>query len=131
MDSDSGIGQVREILGPLSKLTFGKQLRLEVIYAASEVAEPIWSRQLGTQLLLPDNQVSVELVFLAKLGALVQFPADHDRRKLYQRAPHPIWPFATRLAADSIREAAGEGLVKRYFDEIREGAQRAIPERPG
>ncbi|HET8955930.1 MAG TPA: hypothetical protein VFN18_09765 [Solirubrobacterales bacterium] len=126
MKYESGIGHVRPLLAPVSRLIFGKQYRLEVAAAASALDDPIWSRRLAQLLGLAENQVAGELGRLVEIGALTEFPEAHDRRKLYQLASHPIWPFVRDLAEKTIRDAVGEGAIEDFWTEICGGAPRAI-----
>ena len=129
MKYESGIGRVRKHLSPVSRLEFGRQYRLEVILVAGALEAPIWSRRLSQVLGLPENQVAAELSRLAQAGALTEFPEAHDRRKLFQIAPHPIWSFARALSEEAIRKAEGEEAMSAYWQEVCEGAPREIPER--
>jgi len=102
MDHKIEIGRIRQQLRVVSKSLFGKLYRLEVIAAIGATRDPIWSRGMAQALHLPENQVSAELKTLAKLGALHDFPSQHDRRKLYQLAPHPLWIFVRTLLKEAV-----------------------------
>ncbi|HEX3040529.1 MAG TPA: hypothetical protein VHP56_00360 [Solirubrobacterales bacterium] len=104
MNIDVAVGPIQTRVRSHSKAIFGKRYRLEVIAAAGASEDPIWSRRLAELLHLPENQVSGELQNLANLGALQSFPAQHDRRKLFQCVPHPIWGFARELVEHTIAE---------------------------
>lgn len=104
MNIDVDVRPIRDRLRSRSKELFGKRYRLEVILAVGASEDPIWSRKTAEALRLPENQVSVELKTLAELGALQVFPSIHDRRKLYQLTPHPIWLFSRELLEATIRE---------------------------
>jgi hypothetical protein len=104
MNIEVEVGPIRERLRSSSKSVFGKLYRLEVVAAIGASEDPIWSRRMALALRLPENQVAAELKFLMNLGALQPFPSIHDRRKLYQLAPHPIWAFGRDLLESTIAE---------------------------
>lgn len=104
MNIDIDVEPIRTRVRKRSKQVFGKRYRLEVIAAIGASEDPIWSRRIAESLRLAENQVSSEIQLLASLGALQEFPAEHDRRKLYQRVPHPIWVFARDLVEHIVAE---------------------------
>lgn len=104
MNIDVDVGPIQTQVRSRSKDVFGKLYRLEVIAAVGASEDPIWSRRIAQLLQLAENQVSGELKVLADLGALQAFPSQHDRRKLYQRVPHPIWAFVRSLIEHTIVE---------------------------
>jgi hypothetical protein len=106
MKHNNDLGQIREGLREVSRRTFGKQHRLEVAAAATAQEPPIWSRRLARSLGIGDNQAAAELASLEALGALQRFPAEHDRRKIFQPVSHPIWGFARELLVTTIRDLA-------------------------
>jgi hypothetical protein len=108
MKHSDDLGQIREGLRDVSRQVFGKQYRLEVAALASAQEPPVWSRRLARSLGIGENQAASEIGSLATLGALQRFPAEHDRRKIYQPMPHPIWGFARELLVATIRELAPE-----------------------
>ncbi|HVD38489.1 MAG TPA: hypothetical protein VNC15_06630 [Solirubrobacterales bacterium] len=104
MNIDVDVGPIRARVRERSKQVFGKRYRLEVFAAVGAGEDPIWSRRIAQSLQLAENQVSGEIQLLASLGALQEFPAPHDRRKLYQRVSHPVWGFARDLVEHTIAE---------------------------
>lgn len=130
MNYDSGTRRVREILRPQSKLDFGKLNRLEVAFVVSALDPPIWSRQIGQLLGLPDNQIAAELSWLLETRALVELPSQHDRRRVYQAIGHPIWAYVREIAETRISESEDEHFLARYWEEICDGRPRAVPEGP-
>jgi hypothetical protein len=131
MDNDDILGQIREDLRGVSRKVFGKQYRLEVAAAASAIDPPIWSRRLSKLLDIAENQVAMEIVSFAELGALQRFPAEHDRRKIYQAVPHPLWPFARQLlerAILSVNPEDGEVKLTKFWASLLDGSQpTALP----
>jgi hypothetical protein len=104
MNNDQYLGRIREDLRGVSRQAFGKLHRLETVAV---------------------NQVASELVNLMDLGALQRFPAEHDRRKIYQPLPHPIWVFTRRLLEETVRRVALEeedgDPVARYWSAVLDG----------
>lgn len=121
MKFDSGIGRVRVILTPLSRILFGKQYSLEIAFAVGGLESPIWSRRLASLLDLPENQVAAELGRLLSIRALDSFPSEHDRRKLYVVVPNPIWRYTRECAEGEIHRAeavGGRDLIAAYWAAI-------------
>ncbi|HWM64724.1 MAG TPA: hypothetical protein VNP96_12140 [Solirubrobacterales bacterium] len=121
MNHANDIGQIQENLRAVSKQVFSKQYRLEIAAVCSAQEPPTWSRRLATTLGIAENQVASEIGSFARLGALQRFPAEHDRRKVYQVVPHPLWGFARELLEDTIRAtelARAEDSVARYWAAI-------------
>lgn len=130
MKHEAPIGRLRRDLAEVSKPTFGKQYRLEIGAVICALDAPIWSRRVSQVLDIPENQVASELGFFADRGALMVFPAEHDRRKLYEVVEHPLWGFARQLFERSIQLAHPddwEALIDDYWAEICGGEPKAIP----
>jgi hypothetical protein len=125
MNNDQYLGRIREDLRGVSRQAFGKLHRLETVAVTGALEPPIWSRRLAKSLDIGENQVASELVNLMDLGALQRFPAEHDRRKIYQPLPHPIWVFARQLLEETVRRAAPEeedgDPVARYWSAVLDG----------
>lgn len=121
MKYNDDLGQIREGLRDVSRQVFGKQYRLEVAALAAAQEPPVWSRRLARSLDIGENQAASEIASLATLGALQRFPAEHDRRKIYQALPHPIWGFARELLVMTVRELAPEDAghsLDRYWQSV-------------
>lgn len=126
MNSNNDLGQIREDLRAVSRRIFGKQHRLEITALISAQEPPIWSRRLAQSLKIGENQAASEITNLAQFGALQRFPAQHDRRKIYQPVPHPIWGFSRQLLEDTIRAFRVED-----GDENIAGYWEAVLDQPG
>jgi hypothetical protein len=126
MNDPNDLGQIREDLRGVSKAVFSKLYRLEIVAVACAQEPPIWSRRLARTLDLADNQVASELVNFADMGALQRFPAEHDRRKIYQAVKHPLWGFGRSLLEQTIRagdpEYGGERIAF-FWETVLEGAE--------
>jgi hypothetical protein len=122
MNNDLDLGRIREDLRGVSKELFSKQHRLEVVAAVGALDPPVWSRRLAGALGIGENQAAAEIASLVQLGALQRFPAEYDRRKIYQPVPHPIWGFCRATLEETIREAYGgeQGAVGRYWEAVLE-----------
>jgi hypothetical protein len=121
MNNDIDLGRIREDLRDASKQVFSKLYRLEIAAAISAQQPPLWSRRLARSLDLAENQVTAELAAFAALGALQHFPAEHDRRKIYQVLPHPLWGFVRELLEETIRAGQpehGEERVRAYWADV-------------
>lgn len=131
MKHSDDLGQIREGLRDVSRQVFGKQYRLEVAALAAAQEPPVWSRRLARSLGIGENQAASEIGSLAMLGALQRFPAEHDRRKIYQPMPHPIWVFSRELLVATIHELApedAEDVLARYWQSVvGEGGPEPIP----
>jgi hypothetical protein len=132
MNHDNDLGRIREDLRARSRQIFGKQHRLEITALISAQEPPIWSRRLARSLDIGENQAASEISSLAQIGALQRFPAEHDRRKVHQPVPHPIWEFSRRLLEDTIRAlepAAGDSNVALYWEAVLDQADpQPIPQ---
>jgi hypothetical protein len=121
MNHDNDLGWIREELRGMSRQVFGKQHRLEIIALISAQEPPVWSRRLARSLGIGENQAASEIANLAELGALQRFPAEHDRRKIHQPVPHPIWGFSRQLLEDTIRASRpeeGDANVALYWEAV-------------
>jgi hypothetical protein len=121
MKSEAPIGQIRALFKPASRMAFGKQHRLEVAAVIGAMGPPVWSRQLSETLGIAENQVAADLRHLLEWGALEQFPAPHDRRKLYLPVPHPVWRYSRELLERAITQASpdnGSELIESYWRSI-------------
>lgn len=122
MKHDAGIGRIRPPLIETSKRLFGRQYRLEIGTIAGLLEPPIWSRRLSQLLDIPENQVASELSVFADLGALQRQPlSEFDRRKTYERLPHPFWDFCRRELERTIKvkyQGEAEGLLHLYWTEL-------------
>lgn len=131
MNYDIELGQIRVNLQGLSKQVFGKLYRLEVVAIVGAQDPPIWSRRVAKTLGLADNQVAGELSSFVEIGALLHFPSEHDRRRIYQVARHPIWAFGRALLEETIRAedpVNGEERKAAYWATVLEGAApRPVP----
>lgn len=128
MKHDAQIGQTRDCLKPASRMAFGKQHRLEIAAVITALGPPTWSRQIATTLDIPENQVAADLKHFAEWGALEQFPAPHDRRKLYVAVAHPVWRYARELFEEAIERANpedGPERIDRYWSTVLDGADPA------
>lgn len=132
MKHDADIGWIREALMGASRLAFGKQYRLEIAAVVRVVDPPIWSRRLAKALDIPENQVASELGHFVEMEALQRFPAPHDRRKLYQLLPHPLWSYASDLFELTVHSARPDDGVEQltwYWDSLLERvASEPVPE---
>lgn len=108
MKHNNDLGQIREGLREVSRQVFGKQHRLEITALVTALEPPIWSRRLARALDIGENQAASEISSLASLGALQSFPSEHDRRKIFQPVPHPIWEFSRNLLVATIRDLKPE-----------------------
>jgi hypothetical protein len=119
------IGPINENLRAVSKQMFGKLYRLEIAAVAAAEEPPTWSRRLANRLRLPENQVATELGNFVEIGALQRFPAEHDRRKIYQAVSHPIWRFSHDLLEKTIRDTSPDGdgdkEVSEYWTAVLDG----------
>lgn len=99
--------------------------RLEVAALAGAQAPPIWSRNIARLAEIGENQASSELAAFEMLGALQRFPAEFDRRKIYQKAPHPLWPLTRQMLEGTIYRLSREGedvSIEGYWEQVLEGA---------
>lgn len=134
MKFEAPFGQIRADLVVASRATYGKQYRLEIGVAIAALEAPIWSRNLAKTLDLPENQVASELHFFADRGALLSFPAEHDRRKLYEVVEHPFWSAMRAYFEWVLREAHpddGDRWIEAYWAAICDGHPQSIPEKAG
>jgi hypothetical protein len=135
MKHDASIGQVRSPLIEASKALFGRQYRLEIGAVTGLVEPPIWSRRLSRLLDIPENQVAAELSVFADRGALQRQPlSEFDRRKTYERLPHPLWEFCREEFERAIRmkyPENGHELLQAYWSDVLEAAQPQVPARDG
>jgi hypothetical protein len=115
MKHSDDLGWIREDLRSVSRQAFGKLHRLESVAVMGAQEPPIWSRRLARSLDIGENQAAAELTSLEQLGALQRFPAEHDRRKIFQPLAHPIWEFARELLETTIRSTAGDDYVDAYW----------------
>lgn len=128
MEDGSNLGRIREDLRGASRLAFGKKHRLEAIAVAGAQQPPIWSRRLARSLDIGENQAANELANLVQMGALQSFPVEHDRRKIFQAVPHPIWGFARELLEESISASHPDnpaGSVAAYWATVLDGSPPA------
>lgn len=116
MKYDVDLGRIREDLRGVSKRVFSKQHRLEAVALIGAQNPPIWSRRLARALGIGENQAASEIANLAGIGALQRFPAEHDRRKIYQPVPHAIWAFSRELLEDTIAAS--------YPDDVAEASSK-------
>lgn len=126
MNSEKDLGRIREDLRGVSKEIFSKRHRLEAVAVIGALDPPVWSRRLAGALGIGENQAAAEIASLAQVGALQQFPAEHDRRKIYQPAPHPIWGFCRDVLEEAIRATSegGQEAVELYWRTVLE---RSVP----
>jgi hypothetical protein len=115
MNNDHSLRQVREDLREVSKRVFSKTYRLEIVAVVAAQEPPIWARRVAQILQIPENIVSGELSAYAEMGALQHFPLEHDRRKVYQLSPHPIWQFGRDLVERAIYERASESAEELFL----------------
>jgi hypothetical protein len=100
---------------------FGRQHRLEVAAVVGAQAPPIWARNIAQLTQIPENQVGSELATFELLGALQPFPAELDRRKIYQKVPHPLWALARQMLEGTIYRLSRQGsdvAIEEYWREI-------------
>jgi hypothetical protein len=132
MKLNDDLGQIREGLRDVSRRVFGKQHRLEIAAIVTAQEPPVWSRRLARSLEIGENQAASEIGNLASLGALQRFPAEHDRRKIYQPVPHPIWDFSRELFVVTIRDLDpenAEATLGLYWQWVLDGREpESIPE---
>lgn len=131
MNNDHDLRQIREDLRGVSKRVFSKTYRLEIVAVVAAQEPPIWARQVARALQIPENIASGELSAYAEMGALQHFPLEHDRRKVYQLSPHPIWQFGRDLVEKTVHqrhpESAEDSLVA-FWSALLDGSEpRAIP----
>lgn len=121
MNNDPYLGRIREDLRGVSKRAFSKQHKLEAAAVIGAQEPPIWARRLAIALQIGENQAAAEINGLVRLGALQRFPAEHDRRKIYQPVPHPIWVFCRDLLEETIRASHPDDeaeAIARYWQSV-------------
>jgi len=131
MNDDLDLRQIREDLRAVSKGAFSKTYRLEIVAVVAAQEPPIWARRVAQALQIPENIVSSELSAYAEMGALQHFPLEHDRRKVYQLSPHPIWQFGRDLVGRTIHERHSENaeeFLVAFWSALLDGSEpRAMP----
>jgi hypothetical protein len=131
MHYDERLGRIFNELRQTSRGVFGKTYRLEIVALVAAQEPPVWPRRVARSLGIAENVVAGELKNYAKLGALQRFPAAHDRRKIYQLVPHPLWGFGRELAERVIARTAEEEeeLLPLFWESLLGSTQpQPIPE---
>ncbi|HEX5593641.1 MAG TPA: hypothetical protein VFX35_09880 [Solirubrobacterales bacterium] len=122
------LGRLRTELRAQSRVVFGRKHRLEVGALIGALAPPIWPRNIARLIDIGENQASSELAVFEMLGALQRFPSGFDRRKIYQKTPHPLWPLTRQMLEGTIYRLSSEGYdlsIESYWEQVLQGA---VPE---